>query len=364
MRSPLLLVFLVLTGCVGRPLGIVQEVPDAGPVGCAGPEDCLLAQPFDCCNGCPRVMSRAELAVEPCYYDPALPPPSPVPLECQMDCFACPPCFPQPLDSTCEAGQCVALHEGCPNTGDPPVGDVAAHEVSANREALLGKVYRVSGVVLPAPPSCDDVCPAADCCSSTLTLDGYVHLTGRPCGLDLAVLSDDYLADTFHGNAWGDAILEVGGAYELVGRLGAFANYPFEPTLEVQGITRIDPEGAGGRYALTVTYVEEQTANPGCVTGPEYPWKPGDAARLYVAETDGFVAAVAPYFVGASPRYLLFGDTFSPDGTLVAASPIECRDCACGYSLGATVEDGTIEGRYHQNDCECRFEVRFTGLRE
>ena len=55
-----------------------------------------------------------------------------IPDDCMILCYACPECYPQPLDAVCRRGVCVAGEEGCPYTGDDEPLEVEAADVIAD----------------------------------------------------------------------------------------------------------------------------------------------------------------------------------------------------------------------------------------
>lgn len=324
---------------------------------CVVDGDCVVAVPVNCCLGCRRVMSREQLAQEDCLYEQGLPP-GYLPEHCHIECLVCLPCFPQPLDAACEAFQCVPRGEGCPDPGGEQLPVATTLAITADPQAYTGLDFRVTGNVLPGLGMCDDNCPAESCCTHDILIDGLVLLRGVPCGLDLTWWSDDYCADELdHG--WHGTGLKPGRRYEFTGTVNMAGGVPWDPpTLRVDGIRVLEPEGLGGAYELTVTEVISDAGDPIC-TPPQ--WEVGDDARLYVGHSEGTVRIAAPYFSCE------WTDTFwgtSQSGTNFDTwVPIECDGCCCDYHLTGEVSGDTITGQYESYDGTCRYTVRFEGTR-
>lgn len=354
-------------GCSRRGIGNAEfpsdgSTPDAADSeDCTRASDCVIAVPFDCCFGCPRVMTRSQLAEETCWYDQVNPPPRVIPVECLRECYACPTCFPQPLDVACVNGQCVADGEGCPGPTNEVYPEATVAEVRADQEAYALGTYTITGVVFPDIAACTGLCPAVNCCTSSLLLDGGMYLSGRPCDLEMQLWSDQECSDEFHSNQLETEGLLLGRHYEFVGEVIPTNNPQATPSLRVQSIRVLDeaPEEShiSGSYKVTINSVVQEEDDPTCAPAP---WQIGDNAMVYLAVAEK-VRAFAPFFscmVGG-----LFEGTLEGAKGFYTAVPILCGDCCCDYFLSGTVDGDTLNGQYESYDGTCRYTLDFTGTR-
>lgn len=357
--------------CSREGIGIAQGPGDGGQHDatvhqeCTQASDCVVAAPYDCCMGCPEVMTRNELAEETCFYDTKEPPPDDIPPECWVECYACPTCFPQPLDVDCVEGQCVPDGWGCPGSTEEEYASTTVADIRANPSAYEYRNYTIAGVVHPNTAMCTDRCPEANCCTTELLLDGGIYLTGRPCDLDLSLWSDAECADEFHSNQIETEGLLLGHHYEFAGEVIPTDNPWATPSLRVESIRVLDgppqgpPQGfyVSGGYEVTVLAVEEDASDPVCTPAP---WEVGDTARVYAAVADR-VRVFAPYFS------CLMGGQFEgprePTNSFHTMVPIDCDGCCCDFFLNGTVEDDLLEGVYESFDGTCRYTVEFSGPR-
>jgi hypothetical protein len=239
--------------------------PDAPPVDvecppeteCRTDGDCIIADPYDCCNGCPVAIPRSGLGEHVCHYERGLPPPGPPPVECMVDCMACPPCYPQPLAVGCRAGSCVAVEEGCPYPWiDEPVYASAA-EVAADPFSYSGRTVVVSGSTIARWPACDAFCDEGEpCCDASLFLDGVIRLTGRPCDTPMSCSSDTSCPDE-----WDCGAFREGGGYEMTGEI-RISTVDGPPSMYVEGVRDIAPPGFGGAYEITILSVATSHPDP------------------------------------------------------------------------------------------------------
>jgi hypothetical protein len=306
-------------------------------------------------------MTRNDLAAETCFYDSQDSPPDDIPLECLVECYACPTCFPQPLDVACASGRCVADGWGCPGPTDEVYPPATVAEIRADQDAYAHNTYTVSGVIFPDSAACTDLCPASNCCSSALLLDGGIYLSRRPCDLEMMMWSDRECADAFHANQLETEGLLPGHHYEFVGEVRPTNNPWATPALRVQAIRVLDDPSQGfsisGGYEVTVLAVEEDATDPTCTPAR---WAVGDTARVYVAVADR-VRVFAPFFsclVGG-----LFEGTQQATNGFDTAVPIDCDGCCCDYFLRGTVDGDTLDGQYESFDGTCRYIVDFSGAR-
>lgn len=323
---------------------------------CVRDSDCVVAQPFDCCNGCPEVATRAALGSDPelhCFYEQGTPPPTP-PVDCLMDCFACPLCFPQPLGARCELGACVPTERGCPSSlaEEPPAVTVA--EVVASPASYEGREVRLTGTLLPGQAACVDDCPSPHCCQAGMTLDGVIALQGMPCDLSLGFTFDDYCDDTFDSEG-----MLAGAAYEAAGTLWLNQSPMVPLTLELNGLRLADPsaEGLAGAFDVTVTQILSDASDPSCTPPTLTVGAPG---RVYLAEAGGLVRAVAPMF----DCHFEFRGAADPQGRFETRVPVVCDECCCDFLLDGEVTGTRIFGVYSYFDGTCKHEYYFEGVRD
>jgi len=330
--------------------------PDLGTVlvecpygDCIVDDDCVVAEPYGCCNGCPQLARRSDLADLTCFYEAGTTP-GPIPPECAIDCTACPICFPQPLGARCDIGRCVVTTEGCATEGATGLEPITTAALLTNPSQYDGGVYRIGGTVLPVPAGCDDDCPSFHCCDRMAVLDGLVRLDGSPCNMQLMFWSDDYCADDFDSEG-----LLPGGEYALEGLLRWTPNEALPWAMEVLGVEVAPPVGLGGAYEVFVTAVEADADDPTC-TPPTL--SEGDWGTVYMAEEGGLVRAAAPLF---ECNWEFLG-TADPQGWFTAQAPAIC-DGVCDYILTGQVTGEMVFAAYTTFDGQCFYEVQFSGQR-
>lgn len=323
---------------------------------CVRDSDCLVAEPFDCCNGCPQVARRADLAEDPelhCFYEQGSTPPVP-PVDCLIDCYACPLCFPQPLGARCDLGACVAVAEGCPSTSPETPTVLTVAQLVASPQTYEGASVQITGTLLPGLPACTDDCPHPRCCQAGMTLDGVIALTGNPCSLQLGFWFDDYCEDRFSSEG-----LLAGAAYEVWGKAHASSSPNVPVTLELSGLRLRDPssEGIAGAFDVTVTQIVSDAADPTCTPPTLLVGEPG---RVYLAEAGGFLGAMAPMF----DCHFVFHGSALANGIFTSRVPISCEVCCCDFELEGEVTGNRIYGLYTSFDGTCRHTYFFEGVRD
>ncbi len=318
---------------------------------CVRDDDCVVAQPYDCCLGCPRVLDRDALAEQPCLYETgfATDPPPP---ECVFECMACPLCFPQPLQARCELGHCVAAEQGCPSTEDASPPEASVTQLIASPAAYEGNRYRVTGTLLPGSGDCTADCPAPRCCEHRMTLDGALALSGAPCELRLGLWADRQCADTFTTEG-----LLPGAVYTVTGIFARDPGSSMPLSLQVDGLALAEPAGIEGAYDLTVTQVDSEPGAPSC-DPPAL--QPGAFGRLYLAASGDRVQALAPLF-DCWPAFLGSRDG---QGRFETRVPVSCDECCCDYELSGEVIGSRLFGRYTAFDGQCRYEYIFEAVRD
>ena len=326
------------------------------PSTCSVDSDCAILDPIDCCNGCPVVALRGEASDHPCHHERGTPVPDPMPVECMMDCFACPPCFPQPIAAACEAGTCIASAEGCPYPYEPDPPAMSPAVIAADPSAFSGGAFTLSGSVIARWPVCDDYCPGTTpCCDVALYLDGVVRLAGWPCDASMTCTSS--VGCPYE---WDCGSLAEGRSYEVMGEISVASAYE-PPSIVVSGIREIPPPGYGGAYAVTVTSAMHWADDPGvdCIRTPV----PGDSGRLVLADADGAIVITNDLFQEAWVCEEYWGTRSG--SAFEAQIPILCEGCCCDYWFEGTLgAGGAISGTYFSFDGVCHSEVVFTGARE
>ena len=119
---------------------------------CTVDDDCVVAMPMSCCWGCPQVVSRSALANLECFYDEETPP-DVIPPGCDVDCFYCSDCVPQPLGARCNNGQCVPKDLGCPDFSETPLTTVTTVQLVQNAAVHDGQLRWIRGAVIPGEGS-------------------------------------------------------------------------------------------------------------------------------------------------------------------------------------------------------------------
>lgn len=314
---------------------------------CIVDNDCVVAAPFDCCNGCPQVARRAELPEMTCFYEDGTAP-GPIPPECAIDCTACPICFPQPLGVRCDLGRCMATAEGC---GDATgVETITTAALLTNPQSYDGRTLRIQGTVLPASGVCTADCPGFHCCQHSPALDGVVRLEGSPCDMWLAFWGDDSCDDDLDTEG-----LLPGGEYAVTGLLRLTPAEPLPWSMEVVSV-EVEPLSAlGGAYEVFVTAVESDADDPSCVPPT---LSEGDWGRVFVAEDGGLTHIAAPLF----ECHWEFLGTADPEGWINAQAPIEC-DGVCDYIVTGQITGEMIFAAYTTFDGLCYHEYQFSGQR-
>jgi len=318
---------------------------DTTPPGCTVDSECIVADPFDCCNGCPIAIDRRDLTLYPCHYERGTTPPE-IPMECMIDCYACPVCYPQPLDAVCRGGACVAGEQGCPYTGEAPVLDSTIDEVYDNRMALSGSTVRLRGAAIPRFASCDDICPAERCCSAEFYLGGLVRLEGSPCEAYLECWKDDYCSED-----WDCGPLEDGRSYEVVGELRSGS---YDVSVYVEAIREVEPAGLDGLFMLEVLEVMTWADDPG-VDCERY-IVPGDVGRMSVATSPTLAFVQAPVF---RPAACLEFEGTSAGSSIEARVPIDCDDCCCDWEVDVLGPADAPIGNFRYYDGMCHTDASF-----
>lgn len=167
-------------------------LPDVPPPGtCATSADCVVAIHEErCCIPCPEVMTRAEMAMDPCLHELGTAFPFPVPTPtCQRDCTWCAPCGEPPIYmARCEGGRCMPSMDGCdyPDIATPIPSLSGSDFMDEDRWApYAGQLVSVRGAFFPGPDSCaccfDCFC---DCFETPVqpTIDCALTLLGTVCG--------------------------------------------------------------------------------------------------------------------------------------------------------------------------------------
>jgi hypothetical protein len=170
------------------PEAVDTEPPADGPP-CATDDDCVVALWKErCCRPDPRVVSRAELAADPCLFELgtawAREP------TCAVECYACTGVTTRVYDAVCRSGRCVPVTDFCAPLPEPaPVAELEAQEVRASPELLepyFGRPVALHGRWFEGPDSCR-CCPDCLCTcferSVRPTLDCAVSLAGSTCGV-------------------------------------------------------------------------------------------------------------------------------------------------------------------------------------
>jgi len=316
---------------------------------CIVDDDCVVAQPYDCCAGCPRVARRSDLPELTCFYEAGTTP-GPIPPECAVPCTACPLCFPQPQGARCDIGRCVATVEGCDAADATGIETITTAALLTNPQDYDGQAYRVGGTVLPWPAGCDDNCPSFHCCDRAAVLDGLIRLEGSPCGTQLMFQSDDYCADEFDSEG-----LLPGGDYIVHGLLRWTPNEAVPWTMEVGGLEVASPRALGGAYEVFVTAVESDASDPTCLPPT---LTEGDWGNVYLAEEGGLTRIVAPLF----ECHWEFLGTADLEGWFNAQVPVAC-DGVCDYILVGQVTGEMMFAAYTTFDGQCYYEYQFSGQR-
>ena len=326
------------------------ECPPPGM--CATDMDCVVADPIDCCNGCPMAVLGSE--IPECYYERGTAPPDPVPADCLILCYACPVCFPQPLGARCVDGECVPDGEGCPYAGSEEPAPATPAQVAADPLAYSGRTVMMTGSTMARWPVCDDHCPDGEsCCDASLYLDGVVRLEGWPCEADLVCSSIGYLACD-----WDCRLFEEGASYEVVGEVRTGSTWDSTSVL-VSGIREVDPVGLGGRYAVTVTSSVSHHVDPWGEC-PDFALV-GETGEIVVADSSGEIVMRTGLFEAWGPCDEFWG---SRDWSAFEVwVPIDCDGCCCDFWIDGRIEGGEISGTYHYFDGGCTAEVGFTGTR-
>ncbi|MFH2005092.1 MAG: hypothetical protein ABI333_00765 [bacterium] len=316
---------------------------------CLTDDDCVVAMPFDCCNGCPRVARRSDLAELPCFYELGTTPGDP-PVDCLVDCMACPICFPQPLGVQCDYGLCLVEEEGCASELTTEAQLITTSALLTNPESYDGGTYRIQGTALPGLGGCDDDCPSPHCCEYGVLLDGRVLLQGNPCAMRLGFWGDGYC----DGDLDTEGMLP-GGEYEVSGvlRLNQSPEAPW--TMDVTGVWVAEPRGIAGAFDVFVTAVIADADDPTCLPPT---LEEGDWGKMYIAEDGGLLEIAAPVF-GCWWEFL---GTADPEGWFAAQAPITC-DGICEYSLEGQVTGEMAFAAYTSLEDTCRYEYQFSGQR-
>jgi hypothetical protein len=324
------------------------------PWECFSDADCVIADPWDCCNGCPFVTTRGELAAHECFHERGVPPAGTPPVECMMDCYACPSCYPQPLSAGCVDGACVATVQGCPYpfAEDPPL--VTPAEVAADPHGFVGASLTMRGSTIARWPVCDDFCPGdTPCCDAAMYLDAVVALAGWPCDTSMNCTSD-----TWCPQDWDCGAFFEGAFYEVMGEVSSVSGWE-PPVFQVVGIREIEPFGVGGEYQLVIEDVLVWADDPG--VDCDRILAPGDLARMVVADAGGSLVVTVPVFDG-------WGWCMEYWGELTGSSfevwiPVDCDGCCCDFWITGSFESGSVTGIYHAYDGVCHAEVGFRGSR-
>lgn len=345
---PLALWALAAPGCSSHPVGEGNHntVADAGPTACTQDDDCVVAQPVTCCSGCPQVVSRAALTDLECFYEEENLP-DVIPPGCDMDCFVCYDCIPQPLGARCDNGQCVPTDLGCPDFSETPVTTVTTPELVGNTAPHDGQVRWVRGAVIPGEGSCD-----GEGCSAEYRslLNGVLRLDGYLCNLTVGLTGNECRANLVSHGA------QAGGWYELEGIVHESPS-PYEPPwLEVLGSRLIDPEDFGGHYEATITDIQSDVSDPTCT--PPW-WSVGDTVDLYLARSGAQVRVAAPA-LHCEANLSGSVDDSDPD-SFTAAMPIYCVDCY--FHIRGTATAGQLTAEYVWQEGECSHVVQLIGPR-
>jgi hypothetical protein len=181
---------------------------------CSTDSDCAVALPYDpTCGPCPRAMSRADLALEPCLYAADAVPPGPVPDECHENCTL-EECALAPRAAECMGTTCVGV-EGIPCDPTFVPGEPHSPPEVAGSADYVGRFLTVFGVAGPGPETCNETagfgCDPGPRCVAPLLLDGLVELRGFICGAPVRC-SDEACAPTLVCRP-----LEAGASYDVSG---------------------------------------------------------------------------------------------------------------------------------------------------
>ena len=315
---------------------------------CTSDADCIVADPQDCCNGCPVVVHREELWEHECFYERGTEP-GPMPEDCFILCYACPECYPQPLDAVCRSGVCVAGEEGCPYTGDDVPLEVEAADVMADPLAYSGETITVSGTALTLFTDCMEEClPPEPCCMGSLHLGGRIRLDGFPCESSILCWAEGSCPDE-----WDCRELEEGGSYEVTGEL---RSSDYWPSIWVEGIREVEPEGVSGAFDVRLDTVSVWSDDPGVDCAPLI--GEGETGLVVLSDTGAMVMATAS-FIDTS-----WCTTYTGRATGSSFEVLLDIDCDyCDYRFDGVVDDDDIVGIYHGFDGVCHTEAAFTGAR-
>jgi len=354
VKHPLLLSFLLglaITGCDSRPVGsgntnLGLDAGQSTSGECTYDDDCVVAQPITCCWGCPQVTSRTALAELECFYDEESPPDT-IPPQCEMDCFWCPPCVPQPLGARCDNGLCVPRDLGCPEFSTEPITPVTTAELDQDIGAHDGQVRWIRGVVIPGEGSCDgEGCTA----NYRSMVNGVLRLDGTLCDQTVNLLGDECRANLTSSS------VAPGQWYELEGIVHQRPS-TYEPHwLEVTGARLVDPEDEGGYYPVTITDVQSDGTDPTCV--PPW-WSVGDTTDVYLARSGQQVIFSAPAF-HCEANFTGSFDSNAPEQFATSMSG-GCPDCE--YSVQGSVTQDELIAQYVIDDGSCRTVIHFAGTR-
>jgi hypothetical protein len=316
---------------------------------CIVDDDCVLAQPYDCCSGCLQVARRSDLSEMTCFYEAGTTP-GPAPPECAIPCTACPLCFPQPQGVRCDIGRCVATVLGCDTVGASTIESITTAALLTNPATYDGGTYRIGGTVLPWPAGCDDNCPSFHCCDRAAVLDGLVLLQGNPCGTQPVFWSDDYCSDEFDSEG-----MVPGGEYIVEGTLTWMPESSPPWSMFIEGLEVAPTPALGGAYEVFVTAVQSDASDPTCLPPT---LAEGDWGTVFAAEEGGLLRVVAPLFECNWD----FVGTADPDGWFTAQVPIVC-DGVCDYILTGQVTGEMVFATYTTFDGQCYYEYQFSGQR-
>lgn len=326
---------------------------------CTSLDQCVIAEPMSCCFGCPEVISLQELDLRPCWYNRARPPDQ-IPQECQVDCYHCAACYPQPLGKVCNEARCQASVLGCPGEPEGAVEEVTTAAFAENPESYLGRTLALTGSLFPVEISCNDICPAQGCCQGSLAIDGVIRLGGLVCDLLPQVLGDNYCVDVFYPPHWGSVGVGPlpGDFVKVVGTVSSLGSPPWElPGIRVDSVEMRRPSNIGGHYAFTVTEVVYEGDFCGLPPVTE-----GDSGHLYLA----VAGSAARAYTGAFPcshgaEYL--GEVVGQSGFDVRV-PVLCTDCCCDYQIVGDLFGGFLEARYLYFDGQCSIVAELVGERQ
>ena len=320
---------------------------------CIRDEDCVVATPYDCCNGCAQVVPRSDFESSDdfvCFYEKGQVP-GPPPTECLGDCGLCQICFPQPHGVECDLGLCRPTAIGCPPTSESVDASlITLATLLGNPTQYDGRTVRMRGNVLPGLGVCTADCPSEGCCEHRMVLDGQVLLEGWPCNMTLSFWGEDACNDELTS----EGVLP-GGYYEVLGGLRRNASAEAPWRMEVASLTVVEPEGFGGAFDVIVTEITSETTLPTCVPPA---LTEGEWGRVYLGESGGMLEAVAPMF---QCWWELWG-TLDAEGWFSADAPVAC-DGWCEYNLAGQVIGNQLYAAYTSDDGQCRYEIVIAGSR-